>query len=125
MRLACDDATISEELANQLIAIARNEPDIEVRSQLACSARRLPASQGLPIIRELLQRREDNDDIFQPLLLWWAIEENCGRDPVAVLELFTSGELWDEPIVKTHITQRLMRRFAATGRGTIWRCARG
>jgi len=115
VRLLCDDRAVSDNLAAKLPALAKTEPDVEVRTQLAASARRLPPGQGLPVIRELLKRREDVDDVFQPLLLWWAIETNCGRDQEAVLDMFASSELWDEPLVNTHITHRLMRRFAAPG----------
>ena len=78
-------------LAAVATALARRaaiEPDVEVRSQLACSAKRLPARDALPIVRALLARSEDADDIHLPLLLWWAIEAKVGTDPEAVLALF-------------------------------------
>src|SRR5206468_5832775 len=78
VRLACDDNTISDELARTLSDLAYREPHIEVRSQLAASARRLPAAQALPILKNLAQRSQDVDDIHIPLLLWWAIESKAG-----------------------------------------------
>ncbi len=125
VRLLCDDHEVSDNIAAKLAAEAKDEPNVEVRTQLACSARRLPAKQSLPIVRELLKRDTDADDVYQPLLLWWALETNCGNDPGAVLELFASSDLWDEPLVKTHITHRLMRRFAAAGtRNDLVFCSR-
>ena len=124
VRLLCD-REVPDGIAKQLAAKATTEENVEVRTQLAASARRLPASRGLPIVRELLQRDEDVNDVFQPLLTWWAIEGKCESDPDAVVELFASSALWDEPMVKTHVTQRLMRRFAATGkRSDLAYCSR-
>ena len=58
---------------------------MEVRSQLASTAKRLPAAQALPIVRNLLTHHEDADDIHLPLLLWWAIESKAESDTEAVL----------------------------------------
>ena len=51
---------------------------------MACTARRLPAADGLPIIERLLLRNEDGRDPFVPLLLWWAVEQHSlpGREQV-------------------------------------------
>lgn len=114
-RLACDDSTISDEVAAKLADLAYREPNVEVRSQLASSARRLPAAQALPIIKNLAQRSEDVDDIHIPLLLWWAIESKADADRDAVLTLFSDKAFWDQPIVSKHLSERLMRRYAATG----------
>jgi putative heme-binding domain-containing protein len=125
VRLLCDAKEVSPKIAGVLAEMARAEPNLEVRVQLACSARRLPAATGLPIVAALLARDEDKDDVFQPLLLWWAIEKNCQNDREAVLQLFNDEKTWERPIVRAHITQRLMRRFAATGvRQDLFTCAR-
>jgi putative membrane-bound dehydrogenase-like protein len=115
VRLACDDGAISDELANRLADLAYRDPNVEVRSQLACSARRLPAAQSLPIVKNLAQRSEDVDDIHIPLLLWWAIEAKADKDRDAVLALFSDKAFWDQPIVSKHLSERLMRRYAASG----------
>src|SRR5205814_4811718 len=113
VRLACDDNTVSDELAKKLTDLAYREPNVEVRSQLACSARRLPAAQSLPIVKRLAERSEDLDDIHIPLLLWWAIEAKADSDRDAVLALFNDKAFWDQPIVSKHLVERLMRRYAA------------
>lgn len=124
-RLLCDEKHVSEDVAAKLAEMAAGDGDVEVRTQLACSARRLPAEDGLAIVRNLLKRDEDVDDVYQALLLWWAIESNCADNRDAVLQLFASSELWDEPLVEKHITHRLMRRFAAAGtRKDLLTCAR-
>ena len=51
---------------------AQTEPVLEVRGQLASTAKRLTAAQGFPILRALLARDEDAGDPRIPLLvrLW-------------------------------------------------------
>jgi len=125
VRLACDDGQVSQALADKLADLAYREPHVEVRSQLACSARRLPAAQSLPIVKNLCQRSEDAADIHIPLLLWWAIEAKADKDRDAVLALFADKAFWDQPLVKGTIIERLMRRYAATGqRRDLVTCAR-
>ena len=116
VRLACDDGLVSVDLAGKLADLAYREPHVEVRSQLASSARRLPAAQSLPIVKNLCQRSEDANDIHIPLLLWWAIEAKADKDRDPVLAPFADKAFWDQPIVKGTIVERLMRRYAATGK---------
>ena len=124
-RLLCDRSYVSPSVASALAGRAAIEPDIEVRSQLACSAKRLPARDALPIVRALLARSEDAHDIHLPLLLWWALEAKVATDPEAVLALFRDPTAWDLPIVRATIAERLMRRFAAGGsRQDLTNCAR-
>lgn len=115
VRLIADDRQVSDAEAAKLIAMSVSESNVEVRVQLACSSRRLPAAQGLPIVRKLLDHDEDVSDPFQGLSLWWAVEKNCERDRDAVLQLMSESELWNKTLVHNHITAQLMRRFAATG----------
>ncbi len=124
-RLACDGSKVSSSVAASLARRAAIEPEVEVRSQLACSAKRLPARDALPIVRALLARGEDAGDIHIPLLLWWAIESKVGTDPEAVLAMFEDRTVWDLPVAKSMVLDRLMRRFAAAGtRPDLTRCAR-
>src|SRR6185369_17208628 len=115
VRLACDDGAVSDDVAKKLADLAYRDSNVEVRSQLASSARRLPAAQALPIVKNLAQRSQDVDDIHIPLLLWWAIESKADTDRDAVLALFSDKAFWDQPIVSKHLAERLMRRYAATG----------
>ncbi|QEH33769.1 hypothetical protein OJF2_22980 [Aquisphaera giovannonii] len=115
VRLLGDANRVGPDVAARLATMARGEPNAEVRSQLACTSRRLPAAQGLPVVANLLARDEDANDVQIPLLLWWAIEARCGADREAVLALFRGPELWSRPIVRKQILVRLMQRFAAAG----------
>ncbi|MCW5558040.1 MAG: ThuA domain-containing protein, partial [Verrucomicrobiae bacterium] len=89
VRLLGDRWQVAPELASPLAQLASAESNIEVRAQLAATARRLPAAQGLPIVKALLAHDADAGDPRQPLLLWWAIEDKCGTDRDAVLALFS------------------------------------
>jgi putative membrane-bound dehydrogenase-like protein len=125
VRLLGDSGTVAPELASRLSQLAQSEPEAAVRSQLACTARRLPAAQGLPIVRGLLTHDEDIDDVHLPLLLWWAIEAKAASDRDAVVGMFSDADIWQRPIVNKHILHRLMRRYAASGsRKDLVTCAK-
>lgn len=115
-RLACDRPTVPSAVAARLAARAALEPDLDVRAQLACSARRLPPRDCFSIVRQLLTHDKDAEDPRIPLLLWWAIESHCGKNPAEVVALFADPALWQRPLVQRHLLERLMRRFAATGK---------
>ncbi len=116
IRLLGDRNAVTPDQATRLAGLAATEPDVEVRSQLASTARRLPADQGLPMVRALLVRDADATDPHLPLLLWWAIEAKAESDRSAVVDLFRDRSLWAHPIVRRTIAERVMRRYAATGR---------
>ncbi|MEQ8790962.1 MAG: HEAT repeat domain-containing protein [Pirellulaceae bacterium] len=125
VRLLCDERRVSGEIGSQLAALAEKELNVEVRSQLACSAKRLPAGQSLPIVRNLLRHTDDVNDLHLPLLLWWAIEDKAVSDRDAVLAMFEDESLWREPIVEQVILERIMRRYAQAGsRKDLLSCAR-
>jgi putative heme-binding domain-containing protein len=115
VRLACDDGQVGPALAARLAELAYRESDVQVRSQLASSARRLPAPVALPILAALARRSEDQADPHLPLLIWWGIEAKADTDRQAVLGLLRDPGFWDEPLVRQHLIERLMRRYAATG----------
>jgi putative heme-binding domain-containing protein len=132
IRLIGDHNRVSPEVAGeltQLAALARNLAGagngVEVRAQLACTAKRLPARDALPIIANLLRHDEDAKDPRLPLLCWWAIESKCESDRDAVLKLFEDSPFWNLPMVEQHLLGRVMRRFAAAGtRKDLLTCAK-
>jgi putative membrane-bound dehydrogenase-like protein len=124
-RLLCDEKSVAPAIARKLVEQARAEDSVHARSQLACSARRLTAKDGLPIVKELLAHDEDAGDIHIPLLLWWAIESKCATDAETVLALVADKGMWERPMVRQVIVERLMRRFAQAGsRKDLLVCAR-
>ena len=117
VRLLCDHHQVEPAIARALANLAAKEPYVEVRKQLASSARRLPAKDALPIIRNLLDYDEDSKDIHQPLMLWWAIEAKASdgsRKEILDL-LFADKDVWDTAIVKEHLVDRMMKRYALAG----------
>ena len=125
VRLLGDAMKVSPKIAGKLAALAATEPNLEVRGQLASTAKRLPAKDALPIVRNLLARDEDADDHRLPLLLWWAIEAKAETDREAVVQLFGDPALWRRPLVLKHILERIMRRYAAAGtRRDLLTCAK-
>jgi putative membrane-bound dehydrogenase-like protein len=115
VRFLGDERKVAPALAKRLADLAASEPDVVVRSQLACSSRRLPAADGLPIVRRLLERNLDGKDPHLPLLLWWAVEEHAVAAREQVLAAFGTAEAWQQPLVRDAILERLMRRYAAEG----------
>ena len=123
-RLLGDERKVSPALARRLVEAADGRAMSEVRAQLACTAKRLPAKQALPIVTALLSHDDNVNDPRLPLLCWWVIESKCDTDRDAVLRLFDNSPFWSEPMVEKHILERLMRRFAAAGtRQDLLACA--
>ena len=113
------------ELSGKLAQVAKTESNVEVRGQLASTARRLSAKDAFPIARNLLAHDEDATDPRLPLLLWWALEAKAELDRDAVLDLLGDASLWSRPLVKEYLLERLMRRYAASGsRKDLLICAR-
>ncbi len=111
--LGDDEHKLPATVQQKLVELAASDPSPAVRSQLACTAKRLDAVGGLQIVAALLRRSEDTDDTHLPLLLWWAIEDKAVSDPNAVLALFADKDTWQLPIVHDVIVERVARRFLA------------
>jgi putative membrane-bound dehydrogenase-like protein len=113
VRLLGDAKAVSPAVQQKLASLARGEGNGEVRSQLASSAKRIPASDALPVIRELVLRSEDVDDKHIPLLLWWAIESKAVSGRSQLLDLLKESPLWNAPMMRKHIVSRLGQRYTA------------
>jgi putative heme-binding domain-containing protein len=116
IRLLGDAGTISDKIEGKLVRIALKEPSPTVRSQLACTCKRLTRKVALPIVAQLLRRAEDVIDPHIPLLLWWAIEAKAISDRERVLSLVDSQDAWNQPITRSVIVERLARRYLAAGK---------
>ncbi|MCE9605645.1 MAG: ThuA domain-containing protein [Planctomycetia bacterium] len=115
VRLLGDDRRAPPAVAVAMAKLAAAEPNVQVRSQLASSAKRLPAEVGLPIVRALAARSEDIADLHLPLLIWWAVEAKAESDRDAVLALFAEKQFWSLPIVDKFVIERVMQRYSMTG----------
>jgi putative heme-binding domain-containing protein len=99
-----------------LLARAAVEPDAEVRSQMASTARRLANEQAFPLVAALLSRDEDVNDAYLPLLCWWVLEAHLPSSTEDVMALFEIRALWDKKIVQEHLLPRVARRFSVEGK---------
>ncbi len=113
VRLLGDARTAAPSIQARLVELARTETQVEVRSQLASACKRFPARDALPIIREMLLRNEDVNDLHTPLLLWWALESKVGSDLSLVLQMLKEPRLWESPLFTQYIASRLGQRFTA------------
>lgn len=114
VRLMGDRRSASHEVAAGLADLAVDESSPVVRAQLAATAKRLPAREGLPIVETLLRRHPDESDPRIPWLIWWAIESRAICDTGLILEMFAQDAMWANPASRDNIL-RLIRRFAADG----------
>ncbi|MCG8650341.1 MAG: c-type cytochrome, partial [Pirellulales bacterium] len=107
----------------RLAALAASEPDVQVRSQLAATAKRLSPAQAIPIIAALLTHDEDTSDPHLPLMIWWALEQHAEAWS-DVRQLLADAKTWQQPLMRQFITSRLMQRYAAAGSATdLQHCA--
>lgn len=99
----------------KLRELASKEPSVQVRSQLAASARRLPPNDALPIVRELLAHAGDAQDPHMPLMLWWAVQEHTD-DWDAIRGFLSDESLLKLPLFQNAIATRIVQRYAASGK---------
>lgn len=114
IRLAAD-REMTEPLGDEIAHMATVEEHPEVRSQLAASAKLLPAETAVAVIRNLLTHGDDSGDPDLPLQLWWALESKTASHPQAILALFSDKSFWKIKTVREDLLSRLMQRFSMPG----------
>ena len=88
-----DAPNVSGEIAPLLRAAAEKESSPRVRLALASALQRLPVSERIPILRELLKHAEDASDHNLPLMLWYALIPVANTLPNALPDLAAVCEL--------------------------------
>ena len=125
VRLLGDANAVSKRVSQHLVKLGAGEPHPEVRSQLASSARRLPAADAMPVIKSLLKSHDDSNDPDIPLLIWWAIEDKSESNRNEVLALFEDPQIWKASTVRKAILKRIMQRYTMVGgSGNFAACTR-
>jgi len=125
VRCLGDRGEVTTLVASALRNFAATERHPEVRTQLLCSAKRLPADESLPIVRTMMERDEDAADKRIPLLLWWAIEAKAETDREALLAWFADPKVWELKLAGPFGAQNLAKRWAtAGGRENFDACAK-
>lgn len=115
VRCIGDSGTANPTLTTALTQLATDEIHPEVRTQLLCSAKRLPAESAIPILRIMMQREADLADQRLPLLLWWAIETRAEIERDAALSLFESQGAWQSKLARKYGAKLLAKRYAMAG----------
>ncbi|MCS1409202.1 MAG: hypothetical protein M2R45_02382 [Verrucomicrobia subdivision 3 bacterium] len=105
--------SLSPAVFERVLQIGQSDPHLEVVSQTASTAQRLPAPQGLPLVRVLAGRRDVGDDDYIPQQIWWALEAQSQRDPGQAIGLFDDPLIWTEPVFMSTLGERIGRRFMA------------
>ena len=103
-------ADVSTELVAKLVQLAETDPSPTVRSQLACTAKRLDRSPGLRLASALAGRSEDAGDPFLPLLIWWAMEPHFALPTLAHQRIV----LPTNPKMRDFLAERIARRTVAS-----------
>lgn len=104
------DAFRWNSLCDELNKRVEKEPSAIVRSQLACSAKRLGTRYGLGIALALAQHDEDLTDPHIPYLIWWAIEPLMNQDPGGIMSELPV-RLDDAQILREFLLERMVRRL--------------
>ena len=133
IRLLGDHRRISSKVAESLVNLAASESYVQVRSQLASTAKRLHTKYALPILAGLLEHAEDANDPHLPLLIWWGFEGHSGQvllndnpqvgiplKPLPnskspreqLLTFLEDKQIWSKSIFQEIVVPRLMKRFA-------------
>lgn len=115
VRLIGDEGKASGVLATALSDLALSESDVQVRVQLASSAKRLPSPTAIGIIEALVQQQNDLNDPHQPLMIWWALEAHAESGRAEIAAWLSRSEPWRNPIVQEWLLTRLMKRYAIAG----------
>ncbi|MBT4011621.1 MAG: c-type cytochrome [Planctomycetaceae bacterium] len=114
IRLAADHLELDANYQKALLLQVQQEGNVQVRSQMAASARRVSPPLFAGMVKELLQRDDDVLDRHIPLLIWWAIEANA-TEFESIRQLFGDPKVWTQNMTKSVILQRLVKRYAMSG----------
>ena len=112
-----DPRRLTPAIRDRLAVLAREEPDAQVRSELAGVAGRLDADSALTVLQGLIERPEDVTDRHVPLRIWWALERTLTTDADTVVEWVQKPGVWRTALFAEHLAGRIGRRIAAD-RGT-------
>ncbi len=115
VRLVADDRSLARTTREALQKLAAIESNPQVLCQIACSIRRLPTQDALPILRSLLDRDLPVDDLFLPLLAWWAVEQHADQGPAMLLGLLEEDSLWQHSLTRSVIAPNLIQRWSRRG----------
>jgi putative membrane-bound dehydrogenase-like protein len=115
IRLLGNDSRMNPAIRAKLTALAADELNPQVRSQLASTCQRWETADAIPILDRLARREEDRNDTHIPNLIWWAFERQLRRDRLATLSYLSTGEAQRAPLVRSAVLERTARVLASGG----------
>src|SRR5581483_1452447 len=115
VRLLGEGDQVLPRVLAQLTNMAEKDESPQVRQQLASTAQRLTKQDTLPLLHNLLKRKEDRKDPVIPLMLWLAYEPRVTAQRNPVLDWLKDNAAGN-PLVAEEIVPRVMRRLVATGK---------
>ena len=115
VRLVADDERVSAEVHGALQRLALIEQDPLVLCQIACSAKRLPATDSLGIVHSLLSRKLPETDLLLPLLIWWAVEQHADQTAEEMQTLLIDDVVWENTITRKMVAANLIQRWSRIG----------
>ncbi len=113
VRLLGDPGTVHSESIKPLLEAIRKETNPRVVAQMACSAKRLPTSEALPLIKALCLNPVAPADPQIPLLVWWALETHAVSGQKTIASWVADNAWIKSPLVAGHLLERLTRRYTA------------
>jgi putative heme-binding domain-containing protein len=121
VRLVCDDGAVAPGVQQAIARCATLESDLHTLCQIACSAKRLPASDAIAIMQSVLSRPIPVDDPFLPLLCWWTLEHHAEQGEIMQTQWLQSDAIWAQPVARRTVIPNLIRRWSAMGTPTAYR----
>ena len=105
IRLAVDEKKASPAIVTEFQRLAIQDHSPRVRLALASALQSLPPEERWGIASSLLAHREDAQDAYLPLMIWYGIEPLAAIDPSKALKLLIDAKI---PIVREHLARRLI-----------------
>jgi putative heme-binding domain-containing protein len=97
----------------QALTELENSPELEVRTQLVASAKRLPAAMALPLLRHA---DAEDPSGHLALLAWWALESKAEKDRSAVFAFLKSDPAFlKTTLFRDNLAEKLAKRYALAG----------
>ncbi len=105
IRLALDEKKITPTLLKEFESLAKLDPSPRVRLALASALQRLPLIDRWGIASGLLGHREDVQDAYLPLMIWYGVEPLPALEADRAVQLLIGAKI---PLVREYIARRLL-----------------
>lgn len=113
IRLAGDNRQLPDSILAAITKQLATDDQAVVRSQAASTARRVPLTQALQLIRSLATRVADAEDPWIPLFCWWTLESHVASNRDAVLTVFADPAFSSTKLATQHLASRIANRLAS------------